>query len=134
MRELLTVQDGGGKDQNGVVANGGSAGGKANGDVADGAPLVEEEVEGIRKRTAAYLLGEGRYVYLLVFETKIVESRRSCLLLFEKNVQVYRSQNLQTIETGLYVGTVFHTAPVIHVGRFVERKQMVACGLERRVL
>lgn len=52
MRELLTDQDGGEKDQNGT-ANGGSA---------EGAPLVEEEVEGIRQRTAAFLLGEGRFV------------------------------------------------------------------------
>eukprot|EP00903_Cladosiphon_okamuranus_P015157 g14015.t1 len=57
MRELLTVQDGGGKGQNGT-ANVGSA--AENGNVPDEAPLVEEEVEDIRQRTAAYLLGEGR--------------------------------------------------------------------------
>lgn len=62
MRELLTVQDGGGKEPNGIAVNGGPAEGKVNGDVADGAPLLEEEVEGIRQRTAAFLLGEGRYV------------------------------------------------------------------------
>lgn len=62
MRELLTVQDGEGKDQNGTsTANGDSVGEKENGDMPDEAPLVEEEVEGIRQRTAAFLLGEGRY-------------------------------------------------------------------------
>lgn len=59
MRELLTVQDGGGKEENGA-ANGGSAEEKDNGDLPDGGPLVEEEVEGIRQRTATFLLGEGR--------------------------------------------------------------------------
>lgn len=56
MRELLTVQDGG-------EAFG--AGGQGDGsEVVDGedSPLKEEEVEGIRQRTAKFLLGEGRCV------------------------------------------------------------------------
>lgn len=60
MQELLTVQDGGEGQNAGLIeANG------IGGD-AEAAPLVEEEVESIRQRTAAFLLGEGRQVNFVV--------------------------------------------------------------------
>lgn len=51
MRDLLTVQDGGEGDN--------ASFGKDEG-VGEDLPLAEEEVEGIRQRTAAFLLGAGR--------------------------------------------------------------------------
>lgn len=59
MHELLAVQDGGrdDKDENGAVN--GAVVAAENGKPEDGS-LAEEEVEGIRRRTATYLLGEGR--------------------------------------------------------------------------
>lgn len=59
MRELLTVQDGGEGSQ--VSARGDNAflDEENRGGVED-SPLTEDEVEGIRQRTAAFLLGEGR--------------------------------------------------------------------------
>lgn len=59
MQELLSVQDGGGDGRNGAE-NGGLIEAHGGGAGAEAAPLVEEEVEGIRRRTAAFLLGEGR--------------------------------------------------------------------------
>lgn len=56
MRDLLTVQDG-----EEVVGAGGQGAGAAGAGVED-SPLAEEEVEGIRQRTAKFLLGEGRWV------------------------------------------------------------------------
>lgn len=62
MRELLTVQDGGGKSENGAS----NVSTEENGSHPDGAPLVEEEVESIRLRTAAFLLGAGRCFYAIL--------------------------------------------------------------------
>lgn len=59
MRELLTVQDGGGGGQVSVRGDNASLD-KENGGGVEDSPLTEEEVEGIRQRTAAFLLGEGR--------------------------------------------------------------------------
>lgn len=59
MRELLTVQDGGGGEK--ISAEGGNtAAEKEGGGGGQDSPLTEEEVEGIRQRTAAFLLGEER--------------------------------------------------------------------------
>lgn len=58
MRELLDEQYGGADQEDKDKAGNGSAvDEKAE---VDGAPLAEEEVEVIRRRTAAFLLGEGR--------------------------------------------------------------------------
>lgn len=64
MRELLTVQDGGQGDKNAsdsraALVNGLPGSNEKSED--DNSPLPEEEVESIRQRTAAYLLGEGRW-------------------------------------------------------------------------
>lgn len=59
MRELLTVQDGGEGGE--APAKGDDASlDRENGGGSEDTPLSEEEVESIRQRTAAFLLGEGR--------------------------------------------------------------------------
>lgn len=56
MRELLSVQDGG--EGQSAIENGTST--AENGGDAGVSPLLEDDVKGIRHRTAAFLLGEGR--------------------------------------------------------------------------
>ncbi|CAM9184875.1 unnamed protein product [Hapterophycus canaliculatus] len=61
MRDLLNVQDGGGGQDEKLKDSNGSAHSKdVESTEEEGAPLAEEEVESIRQRTAAFLLGEGR--------------------------------------------------------------------------
>lgn len=62
MEKFLNQQDGGGGSERGVAVavNTSFQNGPDDGENKEKVPLGEENVESIRQRTAAFLLGEGR--------------------------------------------------------------------------